>query len=152
MQDPIDLTDTLGLEWQASAGLGGTGAFLFGGLGASVNIGVNSNGSLFFQVGGDAEVGLGAYIGGGLTGGINHKPCFSKPGWSEDTNAIVEGDAGYGPSVGGALTFDRHSIGASTGLGKFGVGGGIWAGAGAIRTYTYTTPTLSQLWGDIKKW
>jgi hypothetical protein len=144
--NPLSYIDPLGLEWQASVGFGVTGAFLFGGVGGSVNLSLTSNGQLSFSATGQAELGLGAYVGAGFTGGISHSKCDSTAGASSSTTAVAEADAGYGPSMGGTVTSNGgQDTGASTGLGKYGVGGGVWAGAGAARTYTYTTPTISQM-------
>ncbi|RDS80153.1 hypothetical protein DWU98_14670 [Dyella monticola] len=151
--DPLDRIDPFGLEWQASVGFNVTAAFLFWGGGASANIGITSNGNIFFQFQGDAEGGLGAYLGAGFVGGISHIKCDSTPGWSKATGAIIEADGGYGPSAGGNLTYNGgQDVGGGTGLGKLGVGGGIWAGAGVNRTYTYTTPTISQMWNSFSNW
>lgn len=151
--NPLLYIDPLGLEWQASVGFGVTGAFLFGGLGGSVNFSVTSNGQLSFSATGQAELGLGAYLGAGFTGGISHTKCDSTAGASSSTAAVAEVDAGYGPSVGGTVTYGGgQDGGASTGLGKYGVGGGVWAGAGAARTYTYTTPTISQMATSVSNW
>lgn len=148
--DPLDRIDPFGLEWQASVGFNVTAAFLFWGGGASANIGITSNGNIFFQFQGDAEGGLGAYLGAGFVGGISHTKCDSTPGWSKSTGAIIEADGGYGPSAGGNLAYNGgQDVGGGTGLGKLGVGGGIWAGAGVNRAYTYTTPTFSQMWNSF---
>jgi RHS repeat-associated protein len=150
LQDPINGIDSLGLEWQASLGFGVSGAFVFFGGGGSVNIGITSSGSLFFQAEGDGELGLGAYLGGGFQGGISHTKCDLTPGWSQGTTGIAEADAGYGPAIGGSATFNGHDVGASTGLGKLGVGGGVWVGAGVSHEYTYATPTFSQMWQSLR--
>lgn len=148
--NPLGYIDPLGLnEWQASLGFGGTGAFVFFGIGGSINVGITSNGNLFFQAERHGELGLGAYLGAGLQGGVSHAQCDSKPGWSRDTAGIVEGAAGYGPSVGGSVTFNSSGQGASAGLGKLGVGGGIWGGVGLIQSYKYTTPTIPQMWRSL---
>ncbi|TAM32067.1 MAG: hypothetical protein EPN68_02965 [Rhodanobacter sp.] len=150
--NPLMYTDPYGLAWQGSIGFGVSGAFIFFGGGGSINLGINSNGSLFFTAEGHGELGLGAYLGAGFQGGINHTKCDATPGWSHDTTGIIEGDAGYGPSVGGSATFSGQDLGASTGLGKLGVGGGIWGGAGVDRSYTYTTPTVPQMINSVGNW
>lgn len=149
---PLGYNDPFGLEWQASVGFGLSGAFVIFGGGGSVNIGITSNGNLFFQVEGHGELGLGGYLGAGVQGGLSHTECDSTPGWSHDTTGIVEADAGYGPSVGGSATIGGNEVGASTGLGKAGIGAGVWAGAGVDRAYTYTTPSISKMWNSLKGW
>ncbi|GAA0921751.1 hypothetical protein GCM10009552_43190 [Rothia nasimurium] len=151
--NPLRYIDPIGLEWQASIGFGATGAFLFGGLGGGLNISVTSNGQISFSATGQAQVGLGAYLGAGFTGGVSHTKCNGIAGSSSSTTLIAEADAGYGPSIGGSITYGgRQDAGASTGLGKYGVGGGVWAGVGASRTYTYTTPTISQMKTSVQNW
>lgn len=50
------------------------------------------------------------------------------------------------------MTIGPHEQGASTGLGKVGVGGGAWVGAGLEHSYTYTTPTIKQMWDSAFDW
>lgn len=150
--EPLGRTDPEGLAWQASVGFNVTGAFIFFGTGGSINIGINSNGSLFFDAEGHGELGVGAYLGAGFQGGINHVKCDVAQGWSHDTTGIVEADAGYGPSIGGGVALNGQTIGAFTGLGKLGVGGGVWGGVGVDRSYTYTTPTVPKMVNSIGSW
>lgn len=57
---------------------------------------------------------------------------------------------GYGPSVGGSISGNRQGIGGTTCLGRCGVGGGVWGGAGAGRSHTYMSPTASEMIQSVR--
>ena len=69
------------------------------------------------------RLGLGMFVGGGASMGLN---LGSPP--SKGISYGVGGDIGWGPAVGGSISLGENSAGVNTGVGNFGGGGGFSLG------------------------
>ena len=123
---------------QYSFGVGGTLA-LFLGVQAGTQVGISVpdddylTGTQFFLSGqGSGTLGVGGFIGTGLTGGIGHTNG-PMPTASSGPFLYYEADAGYGPAVG--VSGQGSPTGSSTSFGlpvpRLGVGYGLYGGVGA---------------------
>jgi len=153
--NPVNLFDPLGLEWQFSVGFSGVlGATPIGfGLPYSFissgeSVGFTSSGQLFFQ-GYSAEMnGAGIFGGGGLSLGVTHTHCPTPAGKSVTEGTHTELDGGDVLEGGAAFDADDEGAGASLPFPDklhLGVGGGFVAASGPSVTTTYETPPLSQV-------
>ena len=138
---------------QAGLGAGGTAAFIIPGLGVAAQIGVSvppgteMRGFQFYgSLQGNAMLGLGAYLGAGLSAGGGHSNGPLPTGISGSGSWYGEGDIGAGPSL--SISHQSNSSGSSTSAGipflpaKFGLGAGAYAGGGGAYNITVATPPI----------
>jgi RHS repeat-associated protein len=156
--DPLNVTDPFGLESQYSLGTSGTLAVLFGGVGASLSVGLsvpdnpsNLGGyQLFVTLQGNAMGGVGLYGGAGLSAGISGSQGPLATGLSGTTGMYLEGDLGSGISVGASIQGNSSGGAASfTPLPNIGLGYGVWLGAGGFASGTIATPTFNQIYNGL---
>jgi len=147
--NPIDLFDPLGLEYQITIGFGGTlsaiGVTGLPSISGGVAIGFTTSGQIIFQgTGAQMNAGTGVFAGGGLSLGVSHTDCPTPAGKSRTIADHYEGNLGY--ELEGGFATDHGTDG--TGLSfpfpklKIGVGFGGMLGSGTSGTTTYATPPL----------
>ncbi|HEY4581711.1 MAG TPA: RHS repeat-associated core domain-containing protein [Lysobacter sp.] len=144
--NPVSFVDPLGLECQMSLGLGGSvggSPIMFGFFGGgSISVGITSRGQFFFQHARSVTLGVGAYIGGGVQGGLSYTRNNTSAGRSQSDSGVVEANIGLAESAGGSVSFNREGGGVSAGVGRYGVGAGFQASVGVQRQVTYATKPL----------
>ncbi len=144
--NPLIYTDPLGLEWQASVGVGALGGMATVWFNGSAVIGVNSSGQFFTQTTkGVSPVGTGFYFGVGGQGGISYSATPTCPGVSESTAAQFDANYGTGlESSGISLQANRSSVGFSGGFHKnVGIGAQISLGLVQATTRAWQLPFTS---------
>ncbi|MBK7352012.1 MAG: hypothetical protein IPI92_19345 [Gemmatimonadetes bacterium] len=154
-QDPIDLLDPSGTEWQFSGGSSG----LIGGLalipgpfvGGGVTGGFTSSGQLFVTFTASASYGGGAFAGVGATGGLSSSSGDLPVGISEASAVVAQANAGLGWSGGIAATRDENG---DYGLGsgvfpRFGAGIGVQASIGVQKATTIASPPIFRVLRDL---
>jgi RHS repeat-associated protein len=137
---------------QLSLGGSATLAVIIPSIGVNVSLGVSTPdnnsivGSQFFlSLGVTGTLGIGAYVGAGLSGtkGTTDGPF---PIVSGSTSNYWEADAGVGPSLGVSQTLDNkgHVTGTSIAppVAKPGAGFGLYAGGGKAANVTFATPPI----------
>lgn len=88
-------------------------------------------------------MGVGSYIGVGLTGGLSHSDCGIPSGISTSDGYVAIGNLGLGRAAGGSLQYSGgENGGISGGVGRQGFGFGLQASAGWTQTTTIATPAL----------
>jgi RHS repeat-associated protein len=163
--DPLNLTDPSGLDYQISVGVSGTLALVFG-LGGSFSGGINIPSNmlniggyqLFATLQGNGMLGIGGVAAAGFQVGVSKTdgplPAFvstSSGSYVEADIAFVGASAGVSAqtNVPGALGVPLNPsavAGGSVGVPvKYGAGVGVYAGWGSFNSVTLATPTLEQL-------
>lgn len=160
-ESPLIFNDPLGLDIQIGISFSGSTFALLGGLNVNVTIGVTTDGtfggsSLYASGQASPMAGLGLYLGGGVSPAVGHTNGPLQSGVSGWT-PYMEGDLGAGPAMGAGMNFDLEgNFGLSGGyphgpLGLFpGAGMGAMAGIGASKSRTFVSPTLCDMYGDIR--
>ena len=129
------------------------GSLHFPGLGVAAQIGTSLppgnelRGFQFYgSLQGNAMLGLGAYLGAGVTAGGGHSNGPLPTGISGSGSLYGEGDIGAGPSL--SVSYQGNSGGSSASAGipflpaKFGLGAGAYVGGGRAYNITVATPPI----------
>ena len=136
---------------QAGVGAGGTVAFIIPGLGVAAQTRVSFppgnelRGFQFYgSLQGNAMLGLGAYLGAGVTAGGGHSHGLLPTGISGSGSLFGEGDIGAGPSLSASHQFNSGGSSTSAGIpflpAKLGLGVGAYVGGGWAYNITLATP------------
>ena len=119
--------------------------------GANIMFGLTSTGVLTISVQGSGDpVGVGAYAGVGLQGGVNYNwnPTAANQNGDWSLSAQIDGNAGIGiDSAGGSIGISPDGIG-GVGAVRYGFGGGLLVSAGvsATKTWTWNVPESVFPW------
>lgn len=149
-------------EWAASYGVGAFGGVGIGPSvagGGSVMFGITSTGVVTITLQGSVDpVGVGAFAGAGVQGGVNYNWNPTAPNQKGDMaiSAQLDGNAGFGEAVGGSIGISPDGIGGNSGVTRVGVGVGVLVSAGvsASKTWSWTIPSSVFPWNwnsDIGK-
>ena len=143
-----------GMEWSASYGVGGFGGFGIGPAiagGGSLMFGITSTGVVTISVQGSADpVGVGAFAGVGVQGGINYNwnPTEANQNGNLGISAQVDGNLGMGEAVGGSVGISSDGVGGNSGVTRYGVGAGVLVSTGVsvTETWSWTIPQWAFPW------
>ncbi len=163
---PTILRDPSGLDFQFGASISGT---LFGpptgnlalgsiGLSGGTGFGISTDGtlggtSIYGQVQANGLVGAGVFGGVGVQGNFGNSDGPMTSGTTVSPYFEANAGAGGGAGVSGNLDPNGRLSGGSGSVRGFpGTGLGVMAGGGVSTTTTWVSPTLSQIWNNLRDW
>ena len=138
---------------QVGVGGGATAAFIIPGVGVSGQLGVSlppgneiRGFQLYGSIQGNAMLGIGAFLGAGVSAGLGRSTGPLPTGVSGSGSLYGEGDIGLGPAFSGSVQGNGSGQSASVGVpflpARFGAGLGGYVGGGGAYTIIAATPPI----------